>query len=228
MRIIHSPITKKIFVAKDWLLDFFFPLYCLDCQMEGYFLCPVCRQKLPLPGGDALPDWIKAGFDYSDDRVREIIWRLKYQKQTAVAAEMAEMLHPLITASVTDLTKPIWLVPVPLFWWRRWQRGYNQAEVLAHRLAKINPEKLIVKRNLIKKIKNTGAQAKIKKRSQRLENLAEAFVLNKSLGQIDPHQKIILIDDVATTGATLSELRRLLTRAGVSPQHLRALVFAHG
>ena len=228
MRIIHSPLIKKTLVVRNWLLDFFFPLYCLGCQTEGNFLCPACRQKLPPPGGDELPDWITAGFDYHDDRVQELIWRLKYQKQTAVAKEMAELLWPLIDSEIVEVHGPIWLVPVPLFWWRRWQRGYNQAEILAQQLAKIDPTRLIVKKDLIKKIKNTSAQAKIKKRSERLENLADAFVLNKSVGQINRRQTIILIDDVTTTGATLTELRRLLTRAGVSTHHLRALVFAHG
>lgn len=240
MRIIHSPMIGKILLVKDWLLAFFFPVYCLDCKVEGHFLCPACRQKLPPPGGDELPNWIMAGFDYGDERVRELIWRLKYQKQTAVAKEMAEMLWPMISGELLETSGPIWLVPVPLFWWRRWQRGYNQAEILAKQLAKIRPDKFVVKNNLIKKIKNTSAQAKIKKRNERLANLAGAFVINQKAGQINPRQIIILIDDVTTTGATLSELRRLLIRAGlpavpahagqagVHPRHLRALVFAHG
>jgi len=230
MRIIHSPMIEKVLAVKDWLLNFFFPLYCLGCQTEGNFLCPACRQKLPPPGGEELPDWITAGFDYGDEVVRELIWRLKYQKQTAVAGEMIAMLleQESISGNLSRLTsqEKIWLVPVPLFWWRRWQRGYNQAEILAQQLAKIDPTRLIVKKDLIKKIKNTSAQAKIKKRSERLENLADAFVLNKSVSQINPHQIIILIDDVTTTGATLGEIRRLLTRAGY--HHLHALVFAHG
>jgi len=233
-------MIEKVLAVKDWLLNFFFPVYCLGCQTEGNFLCPACRQKLPPPGGDELPDWITAGFDYHDDRVQELIWRLKYQKQTAVAKEMAELLWPLIDSEIVEGHGPIWLVPVPLFWWRRWQRGYNQAEILAQQLAKIRPDKFVVRKDLIKKIKNTSAQAKIKKRSERLENLAEAFVLNKSVGEIPRHQTIILIDDVTTTGATLTELRRLLTRAGLpavpahagqagaNTHHLRALVFAHG
>ncbi|MFA6416327.1 MAG: phosphoribosyltransferase family protein [Candidatus Paceibacterota bacterium] len=226
MRIIHNPIIKEFFVLKDWLLDFFFPLYCLDCKTEGYFLCPVCRQKLPPPGGDQLPDWIMAGFDYRDEKVRELIWRLKYQKQTAVASEMAEMMWSASEINAVNSNGPIWLVPVPLFWWRRFQRGYNQAEILAREIAKLQPGKFVVKNKLIKKIKNTTSQAKIKKRSERLENLKGAFALVKNIGEIPHHQTIILIDDVTTTGATLTELRRLLTRAGA--RHIHALVFAHG
>ena len=232
MRIIHSPMIEKILVVKDWLLAFFFPIYCLSCQTEGNFLCSTCRQKLPPPGGDELPDWIMAGFDYGDEVVRELIWRLKYQKQTAVAGEMIAMLleQESISDNLPCSTGPdkIWLVPVPLFWWRRWQRGYNQAEILARQLARTDPTRFVVKKNLIKKIKNTSAQAKIKRRGERLANLADAFVVNKSVGQIDRRQVIILIDDVTTTGTTLTEIRRLLTRAGVSAHHLRALVFAHG
>jgi ComF family protein len=109
------------------------------------------------------------------------------------------------------------LIPIPIDKSRKWERGFNQAELICKALVKIDENKnFVLKPDILIKIKDTGHQARIESRHRRLENIKNSFTINPNT---DPTQEIkgkniILLDDVTTTGATLSEAKKILKNAG--------------
>jgi ComF family protein len=217
------------------ILDFFFPLHCLSCGQEGQLACPKCRAKIALANNpDNLTSAkISAVADYQDPLVAGLIHALKYQGWTAAAPEMAEIIlqhlnrQSGLTAKILnpgDLK--VMLVPVPLSTWRQGQRGYNQAELLAKALQPLAPERFEVCPDLVKKIRHTISQVEIKERHKRLINLAGAFALSDGGLTKVRGRRLLLLDDVTTTGATFNELKKLFRAAGAA--EIICLAFAHG
>ena len=102
------------------------------------------------------------------------------------------------------------IIPIPLSKKRLRERGFNQAELIANLLA----EKMSVKIacNILEKIKHTETQVKVKNRENRLKNLKGRFKVSHP--RLLKEKTIILVDDVATTGATLFEAGRVLKKSG--------------
>ncbi|MFC1780234.1 ComF family protein [Patescibacteria group bacterium] len=114
---------------------------------------------------------------------------------------------------------------IPLNPWRKRSRGFNQAELLAVKLSKCQDVKCV---KLLKRVRNTRKQVGLK-RAERLNNLKEAFALNeKTAKQLTAKQKskVIIVDDVMTTGATLEECAKVLKKAGI--KEVYGLVVARG
>lgn len=139
--------------------------------------------------------------------IEDAIYHLKYRNLRALAPELAEILyrylqtHPLPGDS---------LVPVPLHPRRLRSRGYNQALLLASELGKLSG--MEVDDGLLKRIKDTPPQAEATGLEQRRLNVADSFDCRGDVAGA----KIILIDDVATTGSTLSACAEALKQAGAS------------
>ena len=89
------------------------------------------------------------------------------------------------------------VIPVPLHWWRKWKRGYNQAEVIAAELARALGANL--RTDLLRRARRTRSQTALDA-AARLQNVAGAFRLSHAI----PARHILLVDDTFTTGATLS------------------------
>ena len=139
--------------------------------------------------------------------IQDAIHHLKYRNLRAPAPELAGILsrylqtHPLPGDS---------LLPVPLHPRRLRRRGYNQALLLARELGKLRG--LEVNDGLLKRIKDNSPQAEATNLEQRLLNVAGSFACRGDAAGA----KIILIDDVSTTGSTLSACAEALKRAGAS------------
>jgi competence protein ComFC len=104
------------------------------------------------------------------------------------------------------------VVPIPLYWWRRKTRWFNQSELLATAIGKRLG--LSMNSSLLIREKNTASQAG-KLRAERLRNMSGAFSLSSSSKAKALACQILLIDDVWTTGATMREAANVLKRAGV-------------
>lgn len=207
-------------------LDFILPRRCVRCKKTGTFLCTPCFTELPRALPDE-PDLI-ACYEYNDKIVRRALWKLKYGNVKELTNIFADPLAEEVLASLTELLSPpeegeqIALIPVPLHPARLRERGYNQAELLAHALAEKIPEALVYP-SLIARIKNTESQTKMKSRAERERNVTDAFMIS---GATSLPRICIVVDDIITSGATTRACAALMKSAGAHTV-LRAAV-AHG
>jgi ComF family protein len=103
------------------------------------------------------------------------------------------------------------VAPVPLHWWRKWTRGYNQAEAIARELAVALEVRFMP--HLIRRVRWTARQVQLTREARR-ENLKDAFRVRR--GARLAGTTVLLVDDVMTTGSTLGEVARTLRAAGVA------------
>lgn len=142
----------------------------------------------------------------------EMIRALKFRRRAHTARFLAQLLFDSLQGD--DLTDKFDLITwVPLHWLRKWNRGYNQAELLARRLASFTRRPA---RPLLRKTRWTPPQTHLMSRKDRLANVRGSFALRRrvSLTENLTAKRILLIDDVLTTGATASEASRVLRSAG--------------
>ncbi len=167
-------------------------------------------------------------YDYRAPLVREAVWMLKYRGSKKIAALLAALLYEELLAfleeyaPLSDFTNPL-LIPIPLSRKRERERGFNQCVLLTDELGKLDGGRnFSVSKIALRKMKDTPSQTKTDKRSERLENLKDCFLADQ---KEVARRNIILIDDVATTGATLAEARRTLRAAGA--RKVIAFTIAH-
>jgi len=208
------------------ILDIIFPTKCLICNDKGADLCLNCLLASPEAERESAK-WIFPMYDYRHPPIKRAIWLLKYKGKRNLAGIFAEAMHARILEELADLDRlenfrnPI-LVPIPLAPGRRRERGFNQAALICDKLSKLNLDLELLKKVLIKP-KDTEHQARIEDRRRRLQNIVGCFRVS------DPtkikNRNIILIDDVTTTGATLSEAKKVLREAGA--RKVIAFAIAH-
>lgn len=146
------------------------------------------------------------------DAAQRILRRLKYGSGRRLAGLLAELTLPALNRLLA-VTGPAVLVPVPLHRSRQRDRGYNQAELLAHELARRTG--LRVWPALVRH-RATQRQHSLD-RATRLRNLSQAMALSAArppAGQQDALPTVVLVDDILTTGATLEACAVILRAAG--------------
>jgi ComF family protein len=182
-----------------------------------------------LPKADAVmeKDWIHPLFAYRNGKVRAVIWELKYRGNTKPLDTIGRMLYEEILALVADVATfdsdaKFLLLPIPISAKRRQERGYNQSEYIGKAILENDfSHALLYAPQWFSKVKETEEQNKSHSREERLRNLTGSF-------SADPRVEgfyAILIDDVVTTGATLSEARTTLLSSGV--KEVYAFTIAH-
>jgi len=140
--------------------------------------------------------------------VNKLIHHFKYRKKTHLATLFGRALASIIMSDPVLHTADI-LVPVPLFWFKRLYRGYNQSILLAN---VISTNTGLAQENVLKRIRHTRTQTRLSEQARR-ENIVGAF---SSTNQSLHNKTVLLIDDVLTTGATVNECARILKQAGAS------------
>ena len=155
--------------------------------------------------------------DYRDSNVSDLIRSLKYEHSTHAAEIAAEILADYLREEIASIKtfspRPVILVPMPLHTSRLHERGFNQVEkVLRHLPTNFRDGSIsTVSKKLIERTLNTAQQAKLS-REERLNNVRGVFRVSDRHTVAYAH--VILIDDVTTTGATLTECARTLEEAG--------------
>jgi competence protein ComFC len=145
--------------------------------------------------------------------VREIIHEFKYGRQIHLRHLVARWLRAALDDKrLRDVSLDV-IVPVPLHPARQRERGFNQASLLAELLS---AQTSIPSKPMLERIRYTTTQTALD-RSERMENLHNAFRLRKNADVRG--LRVLLIDDVLTTGSTLSECARVLKRAGATSVH---------
>lgn len=223
-------------------LDVFLPQRCLKCDASGEAFCAYCQKASYKTGGQCLICGFRNGtgkfcppcrkLSTSDvDRVlwagrydgalKDAVWELKYKNRKALAKPLASMLFQKFCEIFPDFKSEEFVaIPIPLHKNKLRQRGFNQAELLAREFSHLSNIQLLT--NQLLKIKETPAQVEVASKEDRIKNLEEAFLVNIPI----PAVTIILIDDVATTGATLIHAAHALRKAGA--KKIIGLVVAHG
>ncbi|WP_052728197.1 ComF family protein [Ensifer aridi] len=144
-----------------------------------------------------------------DGIVRDLVHGLKYRDRTDLAPMMAEW---MIRASDGAVAAADMIVPVPLHEFRLWTRKFNQAAELARSVAQGSAKPY--RPDALRRVKRTSRQVGLAARA-REENVRGAFAVPEGVRQGLVGKRIVLIDDVYTTGATVSAATRALKRAGV-------------
>lgn len=214
------------------------PPRCLLCGAPGdrLDLCVACREDLPgnavCCARCALPlehpaaqcgaclrreprwdvAWVPFRYAWPLDRLEA---RYKFSGQLAAGRTLAEL-----WAQRAPPAKPQWIVPVPLHRRRLRERGYNQALELARVLAR--RQRVRLRHDVLRRVRATQAQTELDATARR-RNVRDAFELRLT-AKLPAH--IAVVDDVMTTGATLSECARVLKRAGVQRVDVWALARA--
>jgi len=179
--------------------------YCIQCRapflsrfpLDDAGRCGLCRRGVR--GFDAA-----YSFGFYEDELRKLIHLFKYGRIQTLSAPLGRLLA-LALPREQDFDV---IVPMPLHWHKRWQRGFNQAELLAREIGRRTNAPV---RNALRRVRNTASQAGLTS-AKRRKNVSGAFqtkrrsTLNGS--------RVLLIDDVMTTGATAASCARALKRGG--------------
>ncbi len=209
-------------------IDLFFPPRCAICGSSEAFLCPACSESLPRATGPRCLVCWQAGTDlicwrcresppafdglrspYTlDEGVDELVYGLKYHQQRVLARPMGDLLFEFLSRN--RLPADV-LVPVPLFGRRERSRGYNQSALLARSLGR--RARLPVDERSLIRARNTTSQVDTHSAEERRLNMRGAF---RCQGEALAGKRVLLIDDVSTTGATLDACARVLRAAGAS------------
>jgi ComF family protein len=208
-------------------LDFLFTPRCVQCQREGSYLCNACLPKVrSLSGGyqpagtvttadgSCFTERIAIGGVYApyamEGVVREAIHQLKYQGLRAIAPALAEKMTGCIESERLEADA---LVPVPLHRRRLRERGYNQAELLARHIAETTGIPLCT--DLLERREYIGPQARSHSQAERWAHVRDAFSARPAASGL----RILLVDDVCTTGATLNACAIALRTAWAASVH---------
>ena len=197
------------------ILSVLFPQKCLGCKKENEILCLDCLEKISRPDTPFL-NGVHVTANYQDAVLKKALWMLKYQGAKQLAKPLAELVKKRVWKKLE--TEGWIIVPVPLSWVKLRRRGYNQAELIARHLFNFQPAYRTGKNNLLwgggllSKIRETKSQVEVKDREERLANIIGSFEIRNP--ETIRGKKIILIDDVRTTGATMSEAKKILKSAG--------------
>lgn len=225
--------------AGKYLLHALLPATCAHCKQDLHYLdpgplCPACRSRLepvlelrckkcglPLDSGGGLcfscrkrrdgggPDLAASAFVFNPE-LRALVHEFKYRGRRelaeALGAEMAKAWD-----RYPELKPYNFVTPVPLFAAKERERGFNQSRLLAEVLCR--EKRLFLLENATERIRNTPSQTGLTKK-ERLSNIAGAFRI--AAPELVRGRRILIIDDVATTLATASELAAALKKAGAA------------
>lgn len=234
MRINIRSCLQIVRKADEKLLDFLYPPRCPICDkvvLPEDKICPECRKKIHEA---AEPVCMKCGKPLSNERkeycfncgkknynftqgralwiyekeVKMSVYRFKYQDRREYAKAYASEIVKKYGGWIRD-KKIQAVIPIPLHRNRKRKRGYNQAEILAEEIGKILG--LPVYTKFLIRVRDTKPQ-KMLNDAERKNNLKKAFKMAENIVQLN---RVLLVDDIYTTGSTLDAAASVLKAAGV-------------
>jgi competence protein ComFC len=226
-------LAKKI---KRVVLDTLFPLFCLRCEKENYWLCPDCLDRIKLLDFQFCPccekyitekgalcldckklrksslDSLAVAVSYEIPEVKKLVHYLKYRFVCKASIPLSKLMTRSLVKNDSPL--PDFIVPVPLHPKRLRQRGFNQSRLLAEKISvDLAPLLKLDVLDALSRTKNKKPQMEIKSYHDRLDSVRGIFSLKVDCSRME-NKKILLIDDIATTGATLEECAKVLKKNG--------------
>ncbi len=232
-------------VIRKHALDLLFPILCLECGLEGSYLCrrctvtlkrdefqicPVCGKKSPFglthpicraqPDDGPHLDGLISAAPYKEPLVRKLVETCKYRLVQDIAPILGGIIWEEIqNQELVEYFKYWTIIPLPLHGSRLKWRGFNQAELIAQKISELSG--IPMRTNLLARLKKTKVQAELKD-DERIINVKSAFSALQDLRG----RKIIIIDDVATTRSTLNQACIALKQSGAT--EVWGWVFAQG
>lgn len=192
---------------------------CKQCALQIESLSHFCGHCLHQPPAFER-SIIPFAYQYPLDG---LIHRFKYRRHLTSGKLLSQLLvdHLQHCAQEDEHWRtPDLLIPAPMHWLKRWQRGFNQAEFLARHIARELHIPLVSQ--LIKRTHKTPAQKELT-RAARQQNLRKAFAISAQNRIHITGKRIAIVDDVVTTTATVRELSQLLIKAGAKEVQVWAL-----
>lgn len=211
----------------DRVIDYLTPLTCVSCERQGELLChqclpgiiidrpetcPMCNvlSSLGRTCSACKPATVLAGAtvaSYYDGAVKDLIMRTKFSSYRAGAKLAAELMQTSLSASGLESRHFDLVTAIPTTATRRRQRGYNQAELMARALSARFGLPYASLLGRVGKARQMGAS-----RAVRLEQLSGAMYARGHVAG----KRILVVDDVTTTGVTFSEAANVLKAAGAA------------
>jgi len=231
----------------ELILSIFFPRRCPICDRTiayGQKICEDCVEKLVCIAepvckkcgkqlenerqeycGDCMKKEHyftqgKAVFSYQKE-MKLSMYRFKYANRREYATFYAEWAMERYGEWIRKRGIEV-IIPVPMFAGKRRNRGYNQAEVFAKELSDV--VRIPVDKNLVKRVKNTKPLKTLTER-QRKDNLKGAFQVGANIVK---YSKILLVDDIYTTGATIDAVAEVLREAGIKEVYFLSVCIGEG
>lgn len=210
------------------ILEIFFPKQCLGCNSYGLYICLACESKLKinvtqrciicqLPSqlgythqnctSKLTPDRLISIFDYHDQLISKVFNTAKLSLVSDLFIELTNIAVNKISV-VTNNHQEFVICPIPLTKFKQQFRGFNQSQIIARILGwnlNLAIDPILIKRTNTKQQKKLNAQ-------QRKQNLINSFCVPQT--QALP-AKVILVDDITTTGSTFIEATKVLKTLGV-------------
>lgn len=199
------------------MLEIIYPSVCGICErLNSEYICEDCKneiRKYSVYKIENCKENKKVYYDYKikilkyENIVRERILAYKFNEKTYMHKTLGKII--LNDEKIYSFLKKYDIIlPVPLYKNKKWERGYNQTELIAKDLAK--DLQIELNNKILQKIKNTKVQSTLTK-LERTKNIKDAFIV------VDKHyvenKKVIIFDDIYTTGSTLNECSRILKEA---------------
>jgi ComF family protein len=241
--------TKGFKYFSDFLAEILFPIRCISCGKEGLFICEECLETIPKNSFQVCPVCEKTitsngdvcnycrqshdspinrlfvVSDYQNKLLAKSIHSFKYN----FVSDLADPLGRLMVKTMLHLSSfpvPDIIIPIPLHKRRMRWRGFNQSELLARAISEnlLAGIEIEVLPTAIARKHFTKPQMKVKDYVARQKNLEGCFVANKELYEKIKTKRILLVDDVCTTGSTIDECARELRK--LHPKSISAIVLA--
>lgn len=225
----------------DIVKDLVFPqgLYCNCCGKytdgkRSYGLCDHCirhmtfeTERICFPDDCHVREGM-AAIKYGLYEKR-LIFSLKYNGKTYIAPVLAQIMYDAMLSELADkrscrLLKADLIVPVPISRERLKERGFNQMERVGQHLARLSG--IPMEDRILKRIRETKAQRALSP-MERKNNMKNAFSIDSTKAICLQGKKILLIDDIYTTGATASECCRVMAEAGAEEIYFLAVMSAN-
>ena len=212
-------VRKLIKIIYKSILEIIYPIenYCIICNENEYKgICDICKSKITrIKNCDE--DIISYG--YYGGVIKDLILKFKYKNNFTAGDILSQFLEEYILENIDY--KQFIITYIPMTKKAKRKRGFNQCEYIAKKIADsldIRCEKMLIK------VKNTQEQKRLRK-DERKQNISGSFDIVKNINL--ENKKIILIDDVTTTGFTIKEAYNVLKKYGAKEIKLLTLAKSH-